>query len=203
VFTQDLHFSLSLTIQIISSPRPPNAFIQIHFNIYLPSMPRSLKCSFYFMFTYVHFSSPSYVPHAPPIISSLVRSTSHKVCHDAIFSILLLPPLSLTQISSSGYVLTSVWEAKTYVQMREKRAVYKITPIRLLQTQADMTCRRTLSRNMTVQPNLQDRGWAACVRLLLPNPLTKRPTSSTTHHYGSAPHCWHQSSAGLLLLGWR
>lgn len=60
--------------------------------------------------TCMHFCCTPYVPHTPPILSSLVwsseehlmRSTHHKAPHYAIFSILLLLSSSEPKITSSA-----------------------------------------------------------------------------------------------------
>ena len=92
----------------------PSKFLNMHFNIILASMPRSSKWSLSFRFPHqnpcTHLSFSRCVLHASAItrflICSLewylVRSAGHEAPHCAVFSSLLLPPLSPIQVSYSA-----------------------------------------------------------------------------------------------------
>ena len=56
-------------------------FINIHFNIFVPSTPGSSKLSLSLRFshqTLIHLSSPTYVPHSPPVSLSLFYHPNNK-----------------------------------------------------------------------------------------------------------------------------
>jgi len=72
VFTSAHHLSLfwARTIQCM----PPSHFLKMHFNIFLPSVPRSSKWSLILRFSHQNpvCTAPPYVLHAPPISFFLV-----------------------------------------------------------------------------------------------------------------------------------
>jgi hypothetical protein len=123
----------------INSFLPPFYFLEIHFNIALPSTPRSSRWSLFPQVSppnpCTQLSSSQYLLHDPPISSFLfwspeylVRITDNKTpCH-VVFSTPLLPrpskdqtsPSALSSQTSSAYLPPSVWENTFHTHTKQQ-----------------------------------------------------------------------------------
>jgi hypothetical protein len=132
---------LAPTMTNINPVHVPLHFFDIHFNIILPSTPRTTERLIPFRIPhqnpkYMHLSSPPYVQHAPPISffliwspeQNLMRSTHHKAPSCVVSSTPLLRRPSLAPTASSApcsstpiaYVPPYMWQHKIHTHMKHQ-----------------------------------------------------------------------------------